>query len=119
MVPMRDPSYEVWKKFETFEKRLVKKYKTIHVISGATYQEKTEKREGKMGIPEFFYKIYFSPNTSKMLGLVVPNTNFKKAKSLYSYTTPVVDIERLTGNKYFPKIKESLSKRVKKKIPNF
>ena len=118
-VPMRDSVYNVWEKTEDFEKKLVKKYKTIHVVSGVTYQKRDPKREGMIGIPEYFYKIYFSPSTSKMLGLIIPHSNLKTKRNFYGYSVPVTDIEALTGNKFFPKLEEGLAKRIKRKIVYF
>lgn len=118
-VPMKDIAYESWKEIEKYELSLIKKYNDLHIITGVIYLKRDPRKPDIIGIPEYFYKIIFSPDTNKMISFVVPQENHRKEKSFYNYAAPVKDIESKTGIKFFSKLEEEASVNLKKKISFF
>lgn len=118
-VPMSDAAYKEWEKVEDFEKNIIKKYKSIYIITGVVYPERDERMGDKMGIPNLFYKIYFSADTNKMMGIAIPQKGKSQGKGFYNYTLPVKDLEQMTGIKFFPKLKEETAISLKSKTSHF
>ena len=57
-----------WKKLESHTRKMAKKYKKIHVISGPVFINANKKYIGKsrVGVPEAYFKILYAPEQNRV-----------------------------------------------------
>ena len=78
----------------------------IQVITGPVLHDSLKRIERgihKVSIPEYFWKIAFDEKNKKAIGFMMPNQDI--AKPLKTYAVPISKIEKVTGLRFFSKLK--------------
>jgi endonuclease G len=106
----------IWKKLEGKIRYLAKKEKKLIVITGPVLERFLPTLYSGVSIPEYYYKIIYSPaqKGAKMLAFLMPNAYSKR--SLKSFVVTVDEIERLTGLNFFKQLPDHLEKKLESSL---
>ena len=89
-----------WKKLESLVRSWVLSEGDMYVVTGPIFSSNNGSIGlNKVTIPAYFYKIIYSKNKDKMIGLVMPNAKINN--SLKYYVKSIDYIESLTGIDFF------------------
>ncbi len=102
-----------WKKLESHARKMAKKYKKIHVISGPVFINANKKYIGKsrVGVPEAYFKILYAPEQNEMIGFILPNKD--TSPQLKKYAVSVYDVEDASQLEFFMKLSPDVRKKLK------
>ncbi|MFR9503748.1 MAG: DNA/RNA non-specific endonuclease [Rikenellaceae bacterium] len=97
-----------WKKLEECVRNFAAADSVIHVVTGPLFNTTLGTiGSNKVTIPEYYYKVVYSPKKGEMIGFVMHNSKLDGA--LTSYAQSVDHIEELSGIDFFADIDDSLS----------
>lgn len=96
----------IWKELEEHVRDRAKKER-LYVVTGPVFKDnKGQIGAGKVTIPGYYYKLFYSPSKRQMVAYVLPNKESKR--SLSSFAVPVDEVEKLTGIDFFPQLPDEL-----------
>ena len=64
--------------------------------------------KGKVTVPGYYYKLFYSPSKQQMIAYVFPNEESKRP--LNSFAVPVDKVEKMTGIDFFPQLPDDLER---------
>lgn len=95
----------IWLDLENYERDLVDEYDSLYIVAGPVLNDHLSYIYGKynaISIPEYFYKVIYSPSHNFMQGYLIPhNVTYKTKKDISSYRVPVDSIESFTDIDFF------------------
>lgn len=95
-----------WKKVEEQVRTWVALYDTLYIVTGPVLTENlTHIGPHKIAIPEYYYKVVYSPK-KKAIGFLMKNE--ANTNEITNFTTTIDKIETLTGIDFFIGIEEKL-----------
>lgn len=107
----------IWLDLEKLVRSWAYKYQQIYVVTGPVLQPglPTIGRINKVAVPRQFYKVilYVKPPYVKGIGFLLNNEPSKAPLS--SFVVPIDTIEKLTGVDFFPRLPDSIERKVKAK----
>jgi endonuclease G len=99
---------EVWRELEEYSRELVKSGRELYLVAGG-YGNKETLANGKIVVPKYTWKVILSidkPNNKKTaIAVMVPNSAKIGNTSWQEYQVPVADLEKLTGYRFFAKVR--------------
>lgn len=110
-IPMSDSTFALWKQIDKLETTYLDKYKDIFIVSGVTYKGK--KATTDLSIPNAYYKIFYVPSKSKMIGFFIPYQDNYPLTNIFQYQETISYIEKQTGIKFYPSLQEDVSIKMK------
>ncbi len=108
----------IWNDLEQLCRQWVKDYGDLYVVCGPVFDGKNPKKIGKrknmkIAVPDRFFKcVLMMGRTPKAIAFIFPNRNADK--DLRDYCVSVDKVEKITGIDFFPKLDDSVEKRVEK-----
>lgn len=114
----------IWLDLESQVRRWAERDSAVTIVCGpvlprSVAEASSMKKIGKghVLVPEYFYKIVFSPfgKQPQAIGFIMPNRNEKvgrKDKPLSSYVVTVDSIERVTGIDFFPILTDDVEEKI-------
>lgn len=98
----------IWKQLEEHVRKRAKGEK-LYVVTGPVFKSNKGKiGKGKVTVPGYYYKLFYSPAKQQMMAYVLPNEESKRP--LNSFAVPVAKVEKLTGIDFFPQLPDDLEK---------
>lgn len=100
---------ETWEHLESHCRWWANKYGTIYIVAGPIFRNKQYKTFGnnRIAIPDAFFKIVLRMDEKpKALGFVYENTYPKEKDRMEDHVIPISEIEKVTGLKFFPFLKD-------------
>ena len=100
---------ETWEHLESHCRWWANKYGTIYIISGPIFRNKHFKTFGnnKIAIPDAFFKVVLRMDYKpRALGFIYENTYPKNKDRMEDHVVPISEIEKVTGLKFFPFLKD-------------
>lgn len=88
-----------WAQLEKYVRTWAIAKKKVFVYTGPIFKkQKVSKTIGrnKVAVPNYFFKIIYSPNTKEAIAFVMPNARVKKT-DVSKYRVSIADIEKRTG----------------------
>lgn len=101
---------ETWEHLESHCRWWANKYGTIYIIAGPIFRNKNYRTFGnnKIAIPDAFFKVILHINEKpKALGFIYENTYPKDKDRMEDHVVPISEIEKVTGMKFFPFLKDA------------
>jgi hypothetical protein len=102
-VPMNEEVFNLWKKIDKLEEIYIKKYKQLNIYSGTVYSDKYF--GNKIYIPRLYYKVFFAPNSNKLIVFMIYNKD-KQEQDIYKHQITLNELEEITNLKFYNKIEE-------------
>ena len=85
----------IWKELEEHVRNRAGKEK-LYVVTGPIFKSnKGTIGKGKVTVPGYYYKLFYSPSKQQMIAYVLPNEESKRP--LNSFAVPVDKVEKMTG----------------------
>ena len=92
----------IWRKLEEKVRVWARARGELYVITGPVFYDYTPViGEGRVAVPDAFYKIIYDPGTFEALAFLLPNQVLPKAR-LIEFQTTIDALEGQTGLDYFP-----------------
>jgi len=107
-----------FRKVESLVRNFRLKYDSLVIITGCVFKDSDDwdvTLDGVIPIPEFYYKIVFDPERYSAIGFVVPNF-IESQKPVESYIYSVIEIEKLTGIKFFSNLPKKIQVLIENEI---
>jgi len=98
-------------------KRWANKYKKIYVVTGPVLEPglPTIGRLNKVAVPRQFYKVVLYVNPPYVKGIAFLMNNEPSNAPLTAFVVSIDQVERLTGVDFFPRLPDTIEKRVEAK----
>ena len=98
----------IWKELEEHVRNRAGKEK-LYVVTGPIFKSnKGTIGKGKVTVPGYYYKLFYSPSKQQMIAYVLPNEESKR--SLNSFAVPVDKVEKMTGIDFFSQLPDDLER---------
>ena len=98
----------IWKELEEHVRNRARKEK-LYVVTGPIFKSnKGSIGKGKVTVPGYYYKLFYSPSKQQMIAYVLPNEESKR--SLNSFAVPVDKVEKMTGIDFFSQLPDDLER---------
>lgn len=98
----------IWKKLEEHVREWAKREK-LYVVTGPIFKSNKGKiGKGKVTVPGYYYKLFYSPSRQQMIAYVLPNEESRRP--INSFAVPVSKVEKMTGIDFFPQLPDDLEK---------
>ena len=98
----------IWKKLEEHVRERAKREK-LYVVTGPIFKSNKGKiGKGKVTVPGYYYKLFYSPSKQQMIAYVLPNEESRRP--INSFAVPVSKVEKMTGIDFFPQLPDDLEK---------
>ena len=99
---------EIWKELEEHVRNRARKEK-LYVVTGPIFKSnKGAIGKGKVTVPGYYYKLFYSPSKQQMIAYVLPNEESKRP--LNSFAVPVDKVEKMTGIDFFSQLPDDLER---------
>lgn len=107
-----------WKYLEAAIRDKVLAWKcSAYVVSGSLFKAGNKRiGENQIGVPDQLYKIVFYPDSMKMYAFRMNNSNEAYSGSLQDYQLTVDELETLSQEDYFEKLKDADENRLESEI---
>lgn len=106
----QDPSFNrvLFRSLESQFRSWVYDYDTVVIITGCidTSSIKQTIGDGKVRVPELFYKVFIDVNRKTSVAFILPNK--KSEKTLFDYVYSIDYLEELTGLDFFYKLPDDI-----------
>jgi endonuclease G len=89
-----------WKNLEGLVRSYAMDIESLYVITGVIYDELPEYIGNQVEIPDYFYKILYSPENGEIIAFVIPHEDFG-SNDLNSYISTIEVVEKATGYDFF------------------
>lgn len=102
-----------WKKLETYVRELTLSDKLLYVVTGPVLNGIDSIKSigiNEVTVPEYFYKVIYSPNKQYMKAYLMPNNTIKSA--LDSYIITVDKLEEITDIDFFYNLNDSIQNKL-------
>ena len=104
-----------WKEIEIVCRKWAQTYGRIFIVCGPIFFKSPEHEtigSNRIPVPEAFFKVVLCPDSinPKGIGFICRNTDGNRKKDFY--VNSIKQVERVTGYKFFPKLDESIKKKV-------
>ena len=108
-----------WGDLEESCRKWAEKYGTVHIACGPIYDTKSPKRIGKsrVAVPDRFFKVVLIYNRKNPMAMGFLFDNRAHHQNLKNYMVTVDKIEEETGLDFFPKVPDSIEKRIESVLP--
>lgn len=105
-VAPQDPKLnrQAWSKLEDLVREWTYTLGKLVVCTGTIYPEKPKMMKD-IPVPSHFYKVIYSFKYRQYIGFVMPNEPVR-ARDMWSHVKTVREVEKITGYKFFDKIKD-------------
>ena len=98
----------IWKELEEHVRNRARKEK-LYVVTGPIFKSnKGAIGKGKVTVPGYYYKLFYSPSKQQMIAYVLPNEESKRP--LNSFAVPVDKVEKMTGIDFFSQLPDDLER---------
>ena len=98
----------IWKQLEEHVRNRARKEK-LYVVTGPIFKSnKGVVGKGKVTVPGYYYKLFYSPSKQQMIAYVLPNEESKRP--LNSFAVPVDKVEKMTGIDFFSQLPDELER---------
>ena len=107
------PSFNrgIWKQSEEQFREWALEREGIYVVTAGVLSDTLETiGENRVSIPDYYYKIAYSPRDSVMVGFLLSNEGTKS--DLKEFMVPVDSIETMTGIDFFPQLEDEMEERL-------
>ena len=99
----------IWTELEEHVRNRARKEK-LYVVTGPIFKSnKGAIGKGKVTVPGYYYKLFYSPSKQQMIAYVLPNEESKRP--LNSFAVPVDKVEKMTGIDFFSQLPDDLERR--------
>ena len=104
----------VWNRLEEKVRYWAVKSDGLYVVTGGVLSDnlKTIGKED-VSVPNYFYKVLLSKDSSKMIGFLVPHEDSNQP--LYEFVVSVDEIEKMTGIDFYPKLEDTIENQLESK----
>ena len=104
-----------WKEIEMACRKWAQQYGRVYIVCGPIFfksQEHERIGPNRIPVPEAFFKVVLCTERAnpKGIGFICRNTNGNRKKDFY--VNSIWQVERVTGYKFFPNLKESIKSAV-------
>lgn len=92
-----------WAQLEKYVRFWAKAKGELYVYTGVIYRNKTPRTfigQGKVAVPDYFYKVIYAPKQKESIAFVMPNQKVEK-KDVAKYRVAIKDIQMRTGVNFF------------------
>lgn len=103
----------IWNDLEKKTRYWAQRYDGVYVITGGVLKGKMKTiGDEKVSVPNSFYKVIYDQSNSnpKMIAFLIPHEDTNK--TLKHFTVPVDVIESITGIDFFPKLEDTIERRL-------
>ena len=98
----------IWKQLEEHVRNRARKER-LYVVTGPIFKSnKGVVGKGKVTVPGYYYKLFYSPAKQQMVAYVLPNEESRR--SLSSFAVPVDKVEKMTGIDFFSQLPDELER---------
>ena len=98
----------IWKELEEHVRNRARKEK-LYVVTGPIFKSnKGAIGKGKVAVPGYYYKLFYSPAKQQMIAYVLPNEESKRP--LNSFAVSVDKVEKMTGIDFFSQLPDDLER---------
>ena len=107
----------IWLELEKMIRAWAYKYERVYVVTGPilTTGLPTIGRLNKVAVPRQFYKVILYVKPPYVKGIAFLMNNEASKAQLSSFVVPIDSIEKLTGVDFFPRLPDSIERRVESK----
>jgi len=107
----------IWLDLEKMVRSWAYKYKKIYVVTGPVLEPglPTIGRLNKVAVPRQFYKVVLYVNPPYVKGIAFLMNNEPSNAPLTAFVVSIDQVERLTGVDFFPRLPDTIEKRVEAK----
>lgn len=116
-VPMNEQTFALWKQIDELEKKYLDKFKDVFIISGVTYSG--EKLNKKIYMPNAYYKIFYVPSKTKIIGFYLPLEKVYAYSSIFKYQQSIDFIEEKAGIDFFSLLPDDIENKIESVKGNF
>ena len=108
-----------WGDLEESCRKWADKYGTIYIACGPIYDSKSPKRigESRVAVPDRFFKVVLVYNRKNPMAMGFLFENKANHQDLKNYMVTVDKVEEETGLDFFPKVPDSIEKRIESTLP--
>ena len=98
----------IWKELEEHVRNRARK-ESLYVVTGPIFKSnKGAIGKGKVAVPGYYYKLFYSPAKQQMIAYVLPNEESKRP--LNSFAVSVDKVEKMTGIDFFSQLPDDLER---------
>ena len=91
----------IWRIIEEQVRSWAMKYDSLWIVTGPVLKYDLETiGKNRVSVPEYFYKVVYSPNRNEAIGILIKHENSKRP--LRAFAVPIDEIEKVTGIDFFP-----------------
>jgi endonuclease G, mitochondrial len=107
----------IWLELEKLVRAWAYKYQKVYVVTGPVLKPglPTIGRLNKVAVPQQFYKVILYVKPPHIKGIAFLMNNKPSKARLSSFVVPINSIEKLTGVDFFPRLPDSIERRVESK----
>lgn len=100
---------EIWESLESKVRDVTEQGRTLEVVTGVAFTKKRlienkKGQEGRIWIPQYFFKVIYEAKTGQYAAYLVPNEPFAKGE-YPRFLTSLDKINKASGYKFFPRAK--------------